>query len=106
MRALVEHTSDVTEKRRLQELCSKQGADSYNKYIREAYLGIIDLLTAFPSCLPPVEVIIGMYSSSLLTCLVVLMFDSFPVPFSTTVYLQQFDLCTVYNLLTVCAFLF
>lgn len=47
------------QKRRLQELCSKQGAADYNTYVREASLSILELLTAFPSCSPPLSVLLG-----------------------------------------------
>ena len=59
LRALVEHTVSQGEKRRLQELCSKQGASDYAKYIRGAGLGLLDILVAFPSCRPPVTTILG-----------------------------------------------
>lgn len=55
VRVLAEHTSDLEEKRRLQELCSKQGAHDYTKFIREPGLSLLDLLNAFPSCRPPFE---------------------------------------------------
>ena len=55
IRVLAEHTSDPQEKRRLQELCSKQGASDYTKFVREPGLSLLDLLTAFPSCRPPFE---------------------------------------------------
>lgn len=55
LRALVEHTNDESEKRRLQELCSKQGSDDYHRYLREPSVNIFDLLNTFTSCHPPVE---------------------------------------------------
>ncbi|XP_067687349.1 methionine synthase reductase-like [Haliotis asinina] len=55
LRIFVEWTSDESEKRRLQELCSKQGAGDYSRFIRESRLSLLDVLTAFPSCQPPVE---------------------------------------------------
>ncbi|XP_064643389.1 methionine synthase reductase-like [Lineus longissimus] len=55
LRMLVEYTDNPAEKRRLQELCSKQGAADYTSYIREPNLGIIDILAVFESCHPPVE---------------------------------------------------
>ncbi|OCT76208.1 hypothetical protein XELAEV_18031404mg [Xenopus laevis] len=58
IRALVEHTSDATEKRRLQELCSKQGSSDYNHFIRDNSISILDLLNAFPSCNPPLNLLI------------------------------------------------
>ncbi|KAM5157941.1 methionine synthase reductase [Mantella aurantiaca] len=58
IRALVEHTSDVGERRRLQELCSKQGVSDYNRFVRDLSLSLPDLLHAFPSCRPPVSLLI------------------------------------------------
>lgn len=58
VRALVEHTVDSTQKRRLQELCSKQGTADYNLFVRDQNLSILELLTAFPSCLPPLSLLI------------------------------------------------
>ncbi|KAL5010026.1 hypothetical protein ScPMuIL_012331 [Solemya velum] len=55
LRSLVEYTPDPTEKQRLQELCSKQGAETYTKLIREPSLSILDIFLAFPSCRPPVD---------------------------------------------------
>ncbi|KAM9839294.1 methionine synthase reductase [Aulostomus maculatus] len=58
LRALVEYTQDGVQRRRLQELCSKQGAADYNLYVRDSSLSILDLLTAFPSCSPPLNLLI------------------------------------------------
>uniref|UniRef100_A0A8C5GF76 Methionine synthase reductase n=1 Tax=Gouania willdenowi TaxID=441366 RepID=A0A8C5GF76_GOUWI len=58
VRALVEHTCDSVHRRRLQELCSKQGAADYNLYVRDASLSLMELLTAFPSCSPPLSLLI------------------------------------------------
>ncbi|XP_033612067.1 methionine synthase reductase isoform X2 [Fukomys damarensis] len=58
VRALVDHTSDGPEKRRLQELCSKQGAADYNHFIRDARVCLLDLLLAFPSCQPPLDILL------------------------------------------------
>ncbi|XP_021496951.1 methionine synthase reductase [Meriones unguiculatus] len=58
LRALVECTSSATEKRRLQELCSKQGAADYNRFIRDASVCLLDLLLAFPSCQPPLSLLL------------------------------------------------
>ncbi|XP_062566305.1 methionine synthase reductase-like [Saccostrea cucullata] len=55
IRQLVEETTNPKEKRRLQELCSKQGMADYTKFIRNPEISILDLLHAFPSCQPPVE---------------------------------------------------
>uniref|UniRef100_A0A7N5ZT30 Methionine synthase reductase n=1 Tax=Anabas testudineus TaxID=64144 RepID=A0A7N5ZT30_ANATE len=58
LRALVEHTGDSVQRRRLQELCSKQGAADYNLYVRDPSLSILELLTAFPSCSAPLSLLI------------------------------------------------
>ncbi|PVD37330.1 hypothetical protein C0Q70_04329 [Pomacea canaliculata] len=55
LRVLVEHTSNPGEKRRLQELCSKEGGDDYATFLRGANVSLLDVLRAFPSCSPPVE---------------------------------------------------
>ncbi|NXC42976.1 MTRR reductase, partial [Penelope pileata] len=58
LRALVECTSNAGEKRRLQELCSRQGASDYTRFIRESNVCLLDLLHAFPSCRPSLNLLI------------------------------------------------
>ncbi|KAH3826153.1 hypothetical protein DPMN_128049 [Dreissena polymorpha] len=58
LRALMEYTSDASHQRRLQELCSKQGAVDYTCFIREPSVGVLDLLDCFTSCMPPVTCLI------------------------------------------------
>uniref|UniRef100_A0A8C5PAB0 Methionine synthase reductase n=1 Tax=Leptobrachium leishanense TaxID=445787 RepID=A0A8C5PAB0_9ANUR len=58
LRSLVEHTPDPAEKRRLQELCSKQGSADYNQFVRDGAISILDILSAFPSCKPPLRLLI------------------------------------------------
>ncbi|XP_059272846.1 methionine synthase reductase isoform X1 [Mustela nigripes] len=58
LRALVDHTSDGQEKRRLQELCSREGAADYNRFVRDERAGLLDLLLAFPSCRPPLRLLL------------------------------------------------
>ncbi|XP_062899930.1 methionine synthase reductase isoform X2 [Mobula hypostoma] len=58
LRALVEYTSDPSEKRRLQELCSKQGAADYNQYIRDFNVCLLDILRSVPSCHPPFSLLV------------------------------------------------
>uniref|UniRef100_A0A8D2AXB8 Methionine synthase reductase n=1 Tax=Sciurus vulgaris TaxID=55149 RepID=A0A8D2AXB8_SCIVU len=58
LRALVDCTSDSAEKRRLQELCSKQGALDYGRFVRDAGACLLDLLLAFPSCQPPLSLLL------------------------------------------------
>ncbi|XP_039982355.1 methionine synthase reductase [Xiphias gladius] len=67
LRALVEHTGDSVQRRRLQELCSKQGTADYNLYVRDPSLSFLELLTAFPSCLPPLSLLIGQNPCSYLS---------------------------------------
>ncbi|XP_077167045.1 methionine synthase reductase isoform X2 [Paroedura picta] len=58
LRSLVEHTTDAGAKRRLEELCSKQGASDYNTFVRDAGVCLLDLLHAFPTCKPPLSLLI------------------------------------------------
>ncbi|XP_061444177.1 methionine synthase reductase isoform X2 [Rhineura floridana] len=58
LRSLVEYTTDVGEKRRLQELCSKQGSSDYNTFIRDVGVCLLDLLQAFPACKPPLSLLL------------------------------------------------
>ncbi|XP_069898268.1 methionine synthase reductase isoform X1 [Dipodomys merriami] len=58
VRALADYTSDSAEKRRLQELCSKQGASDYALFVRDAAACLLDLLLAFPSCHPPLGLLL------------------------------------------------
>uniref|UniRef100_A0A2K6EFC8 Methionine synthase reductase n=1 Tax=Propithecus coquereli TaxID=379532 RepID=A0A2K6EFC8_PROCO len=58
LRALVDYTSNSAEKRRLQELCSKQGAADYSHFVRDACACLLDLLLAFPSCQPPLSLLL------------------------------------------------
>uniref|UniRef100_A0A8D1GK33 Methionine synthase reductase n=1 Tax=Sus scrofa TaxID=9823 RepID=A0A8D1GK33_PIG len=59
LRALAEHSSDGAERRRLQELCSRQGTADYNRLVRDARACLLDLLLAFPSCQPPLSLLLG-----------------------------------------------
>ncbi|NXL91097.1 MTRR reductase, partial [Alectura lathami] len=58
LRSLVDCTSNAGEKRRLQELCSRQGASDYTRFIREPNVCLLDLLHAFPSCKPSLNLLI------------------------------------------------
>ncbi|KAJ3611106.1 hypothetical protein NHX12_021122 [Muraenolepis orangiensis] len=58
LRALVECAGDSVQKRRLQELCSKQGSADYNRFIRDSSLCLAELLTEFSSCTPPLSLLI------------------------------------------------
>lgn len=59
LRALVDCTQKTQEKRRLQELCSREGAADYDRFVRNPSVCILDLLHAFPSCAPPLSLLIG-----------------------------------------------
>ncbi|XP_055965034.1 methionine synthase reductase isoform X2 [Sorex fumeus] len=58
LRALVDYTSHSAERRRLQELCSRQGAADYGRWVRDAGACLGDLLRAFPSCRPPLGLLL------------------------------------------------
>uniref|UniRef100_H0V865 Methionine synthase reductase n=3 Tax=Cavia porcellus TaxID=10141 RepID=H0V865_CAVPO len=58
VRVLVDYTSEGPERRRLLELCSKQGAADYSRFVRDARVCLLDLLCAFPSCQPPLDVLL------------------------------------------------
>ncbi|XP_061660803.1 methionine synthase reductase isoform X2 [Syngnathoides biaculeatus] len=58
LRALAEHTTDSMQRRRLLELCSKQGTADYNLHVRESSLSLLELLAAFPSSLPPLSLLV------------------------------------------------
>ncbi|XP_047624945.1 methionine synthase reductase isoform X4 [Phacochoerus africanus] len=58
LRALAEHSSNGAERRRLQELCSRQGTADYNRLVRDARACLLDLLLAFPSCQPPLGLLL------------------------------------------------
>uniref|UniRef100_A0A671NKF7 Methionine synthase reductase n=1 Tax=Sinocyclocheilus anshuiensis TaxID=1608454 RepID=A0A671NKF7_9TELE len=57
VRALADFTQNSSEKRRLLELCSKEGSADYNSFVRDANVCLLDLLRAFPSCLPPLSLL-------------------------------------------------
>ncbi|XP_066909404.1 methionine synthase reductase isoform X2 [Halyomorpha halys] len=58
LRALVEHTFDPIEKRRIIELCCREGTGEYNEYILKQKTSIIDILQVFSSCRPPLSLLI------------------------------------------------
>ncbi|XP_026793740.3 methionine synthase reductase [Pangasianodon hypophthalmus] len=58
LRSLADCTQETREKRRLQELCSREGAADYDRFVRNASVCILDLLCAFPSCTPPLSLLI------------------------------------------------
>ncbi|KAG7317714.1 hypothetical protein KOW79_018749 [Hemibagrus wyckioides] len=58
LRSLVDYTQETREKRRLQELCSREGAADYDRFVRNPSACILDLLRVFPSCMPPLSLLI------------------------------------------------
>lgn len=58
LRALADWSGSAAEKRRLQELCSRQGAADYSRFVRDAGVCLLDLLLAFPSCRPPLSLLL------------------------------------------------
>ncbi|KAI8093114.1 uncharacterized protein BX664DRAFT_357588 [Halteromyces radiatus] len=54
LRMLADHTTDVDEKTRLMYICSKQGLSQFNA-VRDQTPTLLDILTTFPSCQPPVS---------------------------------------------------
>lgn len=59
LRALADCAGDAADRRRLQELSSSQGAADYSRFVRAARAGLLDLLLAFPSCRPPLGLLLG-----------------------------------------------
>ncbi|XP_056594853.1 methionine synthase reductase [Triplophysa dalaica] len=57
VRALADVTQNGSEKRRLLELCSKEGSADYNRFVRDANVCVLDVLRAFPSCQPPLNLL-------------------------------------------------
>ena len=58
LRALAEVTEDFHEKRRLEELCSRQGAQDHTKFVLKNQVCVLDVLHLFPSCRPSAELIL------------------------------------------------
>ncbi|XP_036081654.1 methionine synthase reductase isoform X3 [Rousettus aegyptiacus] len=58
LRALADCAGDPAERRRLQELSSSQGAADYSRFVRGAGASLPDLLLAFPSCRPPLGLLL------------------------------------------------
>ncbi|KAL1115927.1 hypothetical protein AAG570_005422, partial [Ranatra chinensis] len=58
LRALSECASDSREKRRLAELCSREGWADYNEHIVEARRTLLDILQCFSSCSPPFSLLL------------------------------------------------
>ncbi|KAF0314763.1 Methionine synthase reductase [Amphibalanus amphitrite] len=58
LQALPAHTADARQRRRLEELASRQGGAEYLQLVRAGGVGTLRLLAAFPSCRPPLELLL------------------------------------------------
>ncbi|TSL10165.1 Methionine synthase reductase [Bagarius yarrelli] len=58
LRSLIDFARETQEKRRLQELCSREGTADYDRFVRLPGACILDLLRVFPSCTPPLSLLI------------------------------------------------
>jgi methionine synthase reductase len=58
LRLLAEYTADDSEKQKLLQLSSRQGSSDFENSVRLPGLSLLDILLTYPSCLPPVEVMI------------------------------------------------
>lgn len=50
---MCQYTTDENELNTLNELCSPQATGKYNDFITKNYITLFELLSTFPSCLPP-----------------------------------------------------
>ncbi|XP_050293252.1 methionine synthase reductase-like [Anthonomus grandis grandis] len=57
LKALIKHTSDQPDIEKLQQICSPSGSSFYLKFIEENR-SLLFLLNCFPSCNPPIELIL------------------------------------------------
>ncbi|XP_050096542.1 methionine synthase reductase-like [Anopheles aquasalis] len=58
LRALASYTTDTSERRFLEILCSKEGSAEYEKIILKHGKGFLSLLKLVPSCLPPASLLV------------------------------------------------
>ncbi|XP_013193616.2 methionine synthase reductase [Amyelois transitella] len=56
--SLSRHTKDENERKVLEFLCSKEGSTSYTSHILNKSFCILDLLSVFKSCKPPIEILL------------------------------------------------
>jgi methionine synthase reductase len=60
IRMLASYCKEKDDELKLWELCSKEGSDHYLSIIKENHLSLLDILTTFESCNPPLEHLIQM----------------------------------------------
>lgn len=53
IRMLANYCTEKLDQTRLLELCSKEGAEQFQSLLKESHLSLLDLLTMFKSCDPP-----------------------------------------------------
>jgi methionine synthase reductase len=58
LRQLAEYTSDPEQKTCILQLCSRQGSVEYGSLIREQFTSFLDILDAFPSCMPILSIVL------------------------------------------------
>lgn len=63
LRLLAEHTSDEGERHALLTLCSRGGRAEYTAQIRDGQPSLLDLLTKYPSCTPPLDALLDALSA-------------------------------------------
>lgn len=59
LRAVSKHCLDKSERNYLLYLCCKSGRKEYTRRMRESSLGLLNILTEFPSCRPPLVLLIN-----------------------------------------------
>jgi len=58
LRCLLEHTRGEEDRGKLAILCSKEGGQEYLSQIRDKQVTLLELLSMFPSCVPPVTLLL------------------------------------------------
>lgn len=55
LRMLAEYCSDATDKTALYQLASRAGATAFQQQMVDAHPNLLDILQAYPSCMPPLD---------------------------------------------------
>lgn len=64
LRLFAEYTENEEEKLCLVFLSSQEGSDFFAEFIRKPSLSVLDILSHYKSCNPPIEKIIGRFNQS------------------------------------------